>query len=226
MNMARDVRLIDKPVGFSSYQIVRVFTSCFEKVGHAGTLDPCASGLLIVLIGKATKRSQELQRCEKEYTGEILLGMTTDTYDIGGHVEHVALEYAQPRACSPSPLSRDAVCNAAQAFVGTLEQEPPRYSALKHKGRKLYELSRKGVRIRPRKRRVFVRSFSVTAYQYPVVSFTAVVGKGVYVRSLAHDFGTTLGTGATLLSLRRTRIGDYSVTEAETLGSVLGEMST
>ncbi len=224
--MSRDVRLVDKPVGFSSYQIVRVFTSCYDKVGHAGTLDPCASGLLIVLIGKATKRSQEIQQCEKEYVGEILLGMITDTYDISGHVERMGRKYTRQRACSPPPFSVDSLHDVAQTFVGTIEQEPPRYSALKHKGKKLYELSRQGVRIQPRKRKVFVRSFSVIEYQHPVVSFTTVVGKGVYVRSLAHDIGTNLGTGATLLSLRRTKIGDYSVDDADTLGSVLDELST
>ena len=220
--MSINVRLIDKPVGFSSYQIVRVFTSCYDKVGHAGTLDPCASGLLIVLIGKATKRSQEIQQCEKEYVGEILLGMKTDTYDISGHVEYMGRKH---RACSPPPFSVDSLQNVAQTFVGTIEQKPPRYSALKHKGKKLYELSRQGVCIQPRKRKVFVRSFSVIEYQHPVVSFTAVVGKGVYVRSLAHDIGVNLGTGATLLSLRRTKIGDYSVDDAETFGSVLDELS-
>jgi tRNA pseudouridine55 synthase len=226
VNITRYVRLIDKPVGFSSYQMVRVFTSCYDKVGHAGTLDPCASGLLIILIGKATKRSQALQQCEKEYVGELLLGMTTDTYDMSGNVERIWSQHARQRACSPPPFSIDVLNSVAQVFVGTIEQEPPRYSALKHKGRKLYELSRKGIRVRPQRRKVFIRSFSVIAYTHPVVSFATVVGKGVYIRSLAHDIGTELGTGATLLSLRRTKIGDYSVDDAETFGSVLDEMST
>jgi len=223
--MSRDVRLIDKPVGFSSYQIVRVFTSCYDKVGHAGTLDPCASGLLVVLIGKATKRSQEIQQYEKEYVGEILLGMTTDTYDISGHTECTGRTYTHQTACSMPPFSVDTLHDVVQTFVGAIEQKPPRYSALKHRGKRMYELSRQGIRIQPRKRKVFVRSFSVIEYRYPVVSFTTVVGKGVYVRSLAHDIGMNLGTGATLLSLRRTKIGDFSVGDAETLGSVLGELS-
>ncbi len=221
--MSKNIVLVDKPVGFSSFQIVRVFRRYYSKVGHAGTLDPCASGLLIMLIGQATKRSAELQQYEKTYHGEMFLGMMTDTYDMSGRIENCTLAEVQEKECTPAPFSVTTLSAVAQSFVGNIQQEPPRYSALKRNGRKLYELSRRGVHVQPQKRSVFIRSFSITDYRYPVVSFEIVVGKGVYVRSLAHDFGQKLNCGATLLSLRRTKIGEYVVDDAADLGAALHE---
>jgi tRNA pseudouridine55 synthase len=208
------VLLVDKPVGFSSFQVVRMLQKKYRKIGHAGTLDPFASGLLVVLIDKDTKRFQSFEDYEKEYSGEILIGVATDTYDISGSIIMQERTGKKP--------TRAMIENTARGFIGAIEQVPPRFSALKQGGQKLYELSRKGIRVSPNKRIVDIESFSIGDYDYPIITFTTVVGKGVYIRSLAHDLGQRLGTGGTLLSLRRHRIGEYSVTHAHTFGTLLG----
>lgn len=227
--MLDKILLVDKPVGFSSFQIVRILKSYYRKVGHAGTLDPFATGLLIILIGKATKRCIEIQKNEKEYIGEIILGMVTDTYDISGRKLKkiregqwifVSRENAGQNF-SPAHLSLEELNRTANEFTGEIEQIPPKFSAIKQGGRKLYELSRKGISVQPQKRRVFIKSFQITEFDYPKLKFNAVVGKGVYLRSLAFDFGNKLGCGATLLSLRRTRIGKYEVASAKKMGDIL-----
>jgi len=212
--MHHSVLLFDKPVGFSSFQIVRVLKKHYDKVGHAGTLDPFASGLLIILIGRATKQFENIQKLEKEYVGEIVLGITTDTYDITGTKteQHNFVKENYDLAT----LNR-----MAERFVGEIEQAPPRYSALKRRGRKLYQMSRKNVRIEITPRRVLVKSFRITDLDLPILRFKSIVGRGVYIRSLAHDLGNAAGCGATLLSLRRTRIGEYDLAQAEKLGSLL-----
>jgi tRNA pseudouridine55 synthase len=209
--------LIDKPVGFSSFQIVRILKNRYEKVGHAGTLDPFASGLLIILANSATKQFDSIQRWDKEYTGELSLGYSTDTYDITG-------KRKQKAAAKDISLTLPELNRIAQSFVGEIKQMPPRFSALKRNGRRLYELSRqnKPVKIEPRK--VLVKSFEIDGIDLPLVRFWSSVGKGVYIRSLAHDFGNKLGCGATLVSLRRVRIGEYRVAEAQKLGDILEPM--
>lgn len=211
--MRTDILLIDKPVGFSSFQIVRILKKQYRKVGHAGTLDPFASGLLIILIGSATKQFSEMQALDKEYSGEMVLGLSTDTYDISGkrarqvyRVEHSTI---------------DNLNDIAKKFIGEIEQIPPRFSALKVDGKKLYELSRQGTTVSPRSRTVIVKGLRITDVNGQIVGFHAVVGKGVYLRSLANDFGNALGCGATLVSLRRTKIGDYDVAEAKKIGEIL-----
>ena len=208
------VILVDKPVGFSSFQIVRLLQRNYDKVGHAGTLDPFASGLLILLTDRATKQFDDIQTREKEYTGEILLGTVTDTYDITG------TETTTPRAVNGNITLAD-LNQVASRFVGRIEQTPPRFSALKHHGQKLYQLSRKNQQVEITPRKVHVKSFCILDFDPPVMSFKAVVGKGVYIRSLAHDLGNTMGCGATMLSLRRTRIGEYRVAEAQKLGTLI-----
>lgn len=227
--MSDKILLVDKPVGFSSFQIVRVLKGCYKKVGHAGTLDPFASGLLVILIGKATKKCMEIQRNEKEYTGEIILGMVTDTYDISGR----KVEKMNEGPCvfdpqdnvgqsfGPENLSLEELNQTANNFTGDIEQIPPKFSAIKQDGRRLYELSRKGISVHPQKREVFIKSFQITEFDYPKLMFNAVVGKGVYLRSLAFDFGDRLGCGATLLSLKRIRIGKYDIADAKKLGDIL-----
>jgi tRNA pseudouridine55 synthase len=163
------IRLIDKPVGFTSFQIVNIFKRHYRKVGHAGTLDPFASGLLIVLIGSATKDFLSYQKCNKEYIGEMVLGMVTDSYDIAGQI-------------------------------------------LKERWN--------GNRVQPKKRKVMIVSFTITAVEYPILHFHALVGTGVYVRSLVFEYGNRLGCGATLISLRRTKIGDDSVRTAQKIGEI------
>lgn len=206
--------MADKPVGFSSFQIVRLLQRRFKKVGHAGTLDPFASGLLIILIDRATKEFDTVQRMDKEYTGEIVLGFSTDTYDITGAVRG-----------PDRPVARDIdlerLQTAAQEFTGAIDQVPPRYSALKQGGRRLYELSRQNTPFEIAPRRVLVKSFEIQEFDRPVLRFRAIVGQGTYLRSLAHDLGQRLGCGATLMSLRRTRIGEHTVARALRLGDIL-----
>lgn len=209
--------LVDKPIGFSSFQIVRLLQSRYRKIGHAGTLDPFASGLLIILTDQDTKRFQEYEKCEKEYSGEILLGMMTDTYDISGQFTITRHIHHRP--------TYDEIEEAVHGFVGTIRQKPPRFSALKHRGQKYYELSRRGIPVEPEMRTVKIQSFSVGDYNYPLVAFKAIVGKGVYIRSLAHDFGMHFGIGATLLSLRRQRIGEDAIADSCTLGCLLNNHS-
>lgn len=206
--------LIDKPVGFSSFQIVRMLQKRYKKVGHAGTLDPFASGLLILLVNRATKQFDNIQKKEKEYVGEILLGITTDTYDITG-IE------TEPRRAVNENMGLSGLNLITEQFVGEIEQTPPRFSALKHHGKKLYQLSRKNQKVEIAARKVFVKSFCIVDVDIPILRFKAVVGKGVYIRSLAHDLGNALGCGATLLSLRRMRIGEYGIAEAKKIGVLL-----
>ncbi len=216
------IQLFDKPVGFSSFQIVRILKKHYKKVGHAGTLDPCASGLLIILIGKATQKFNEIQTCEKHYTGDMILSVVTDTYDISGQiVKKMSREYISSMRENIMYFSILELNHIADGFVGEIKQVPPRFSAIKKGGKKLYELSRSGQEVQPKKRKVCVKSFRITSYDYPVLKFDAVVGKGVYIRSLVHDFGNRIGCGATLLSLRRIRIGDYHVADADKLGDIL-----
>ena len=210
--------LVDKPVGFSSFQVVRILQKSGKKVGHAGTLDPFASGLLILLFDRATKQFDSIQKLDKEYTGEILLGITTDTYDITGSLEVSAIT-------SKTDLELNTLNRLARQFVGVVQQTPPRFSALKRGGRRLYELSRKNEFISVNPRRVFIKSFDIELADPPLLTFRAVVGKGVYIRSLVHDFGKAIGPGACLLTLRRTRIGEHDVSQACSLGTILQEMS-
>lgn len=222
--MHNNILLVDKPVGFSSYQIVRVLKRQHKKVGHAGTLDPFASGLLIILTGEGTKKCLTIQTFEKEYIGDLILGMSTNTYDISG----AQIDDLRNGDNVPDQDKSDAAMfslqkfnEVARSFIGEIEQRPPLFSAIKYRGRRLYQLVRKGIEVVPKRRKVFVKSFTITRVQYPILSFNAVVGKGVYVRSLANDFGNMIGCGANLMSLRRIRIGDYSVAQAKTLGDIL-----
>ena len=212
--MSKEILFVDKPVGFSSFQIVSIFKKKHKKVGHAGTLDPFASGLLIILIGDATKEFISYQECDKEYIGDILLGTETDTYDIAGSV----LEQ-QKRMNLKWTMTE--LNQSAHAFIGEIEQTPPIFSALKQNGMKLYELSRQGHKVQPRKRRVVIQKFSITAVDYPILHFHTLVNTGVYIRSLAHAYGQTLGCGATLARLRRMRIGEHHVQKAKKIGEFL-----
>jgi tRNA pseudouridine55 synthase len=207
--------LIDKPVGFSSFQIVRILKKYYAKVGHAGTLDPFASGLLIILTDRATRQFESIQKQEKEYHGEMLLGMATDTYDITGRQLGPAVKLEN--------LNLAVLNRVFVQFTGEIQQTPPKFSALKYQGKKLYQLSRRGQKVEVQARTVSVKSLSVKDWDPPILRFRAVVGKGVYIRSLAHDLGKVLNCGATLASLRRTRIGKYEVTSAMKIGKILSQ---
>jgi tRNA pseudouridine55 synthase len=204
------VLLIDKPLTWTSFDAVkkvRILTGV-SKVGHAGTLDPLATGLLIICTGKFTKKINEYMAAEKEYTGTFTLGATTPTYDL----ESVPV----PKA-DYSDVSSEMIMGATQQFTGTIMQTPPAHSAIKKSGTPAYILARKGKEVKMDPRPITISSFEITAIQLPVVQFKVVCSTGTYIRSLANDFGEALGCGAYLSSLRRTRIGIFNVDDALTI---------
>ncbi|MEY4113777.1 MAG: hypothetical protein RLZ76_470 [Bacteroidota bacterium] len=204
------VLLIDKPLTWTSFDAVkkvRILTGV-SKVGHAGTLDPLATGLLIICTGKFTKKINEYMAAEKEYTGTFTLGATTPTYDL----ESVPV----PKA-DYSDVSSEMIMGAPQHFTGKIMQTPPAHSAIKKSGTPAYILARKGKEVKMDPRPITISSFEITAIQLPVVQFKVVCSTGTYIRSLANDFGEALGCGAYLSSLRRTRIGTFNVDDALTI---------
>lgn len=207
--------LIDKPLQWSSFQAVNALKWAIRKqfnlkkfkIGHAGTLDPLATGLLIICTGKFTKRIPELQGQVKEYTGSFTLGATTPSYDLETEVD---------RTYPTEHIDQEAIQEATKQFLGKIEQLPPMFSALKVEGKRLYELARKGKEVELTPRTVELFEFDITEVQLPRVDFRVVCSKGTYIRSLAHDFGKALGSGAHLTALRRTKIGDFNVNNAST----------
>ena len=199
---------IDKPATWSSFQVVKKlrYLTKAKKVGHAGTLDPLATGLLIICTGKHTKIINTYQGQEKEYTGKFKLGVTTASYD----AEEIE-ENEQPI----DHITKEAIteCVSSQ-FVGTIMQKPPIFSAVKVGGERAYSKARKGQDVVIQPKEVTIHEFEVTAYYPPYVSFKIVCGKGTYIRSIARDLGEALGCGAYMSELRRTRIGDFSVDDA------------
>jgi tRNA pseudouridine55 synthase len=206
------VILIDKPLHWTSFDVVRKLRNLLQikKIGHAGTLDPLATGLLIVCTGKFTKKINEYMAQEKKYTGHITLGAVTPTYDL----ESEPQDFKDYTAIDNSKLAA-----AALAFTGDIQQYPPVYSAIKKDGVALYELARRGEDVDLKARPVHIQSFSMTAANLPVVEFEVVCSTGTYIRSLANDVGKLLGCGAHLSSLRRTAIGNFSTADAVTMES-------
>lgn len=201
------ILLFNKPILWTSHDAVDYARRRLgqRSVGHAGTLDPLATGLLVLLVGSATKRSNELSGLDKDYAGTIRLGVTTETQDMEG------------RIVSESPVDsvlESRVREVFGALTGPLEQAPPAYSAIKKDGRKLYEWARKGVAVAPEPRKVTVARFELLGYDEPEARFELTCSKGTYVRSLAEETGRRLGCGAALSSLVRTRIGPYSLADA------------
>ncbi len=208
--------LIDKPEGMSSFKVVSIIKGILrvKKIGHAGTLDPMATGLLPVCIGRATKLAQFIMAGMKVYKGCICLGRATDTYDMEGHVVKEAVV--------PQNMTKEYLVSKASAFTGWIKQTPPPFSALKHNGKPLYVLARKGIMIEKEARRCFIASFDITSYKWlsekeALAYFTVSCSKGTYIRSLANDFGIHIGTYAFLHSLCRERIGQFSIKEAITI---------
>ncbi len=204
------ILLIDKPIDWTSFDVVRRVKLELQekKVGHVGTLDPKATGLLIVCTGRKTKEFGRFAGLEKEYTGTFQLGVSTPSYDL----ETEITEERDYRAITVEQLREEA-----RRLTGKLRQVPPMYSAIKHKGKPLYKIARKGRSIEREAKEIEVREFEITAYDPPRGSFRVVCSKGTYVRSLIHDLGRVLGCGAVLSSLRRTRIGTYRVDDALTI---------
>lgn len=210
---AGEVLLIDKPLTWTSFDVVKKVRNTLrvKKIGHAGTLDPLASGLLILCTGKFTKRIDEIQAQEKEYTGTITLGQTTPSYD---------LETPVSETRDISHLTEDDIKAAANSFVGTIDQIPPIYSAVMVDGKRAYDLARKGKEAELKARTITIKAFDITHIEGAVVSFKVICTKGTYIRSLAHDLGQKLGCGAHLSSLVRTRIGDYKLEDALTIEDI------
>ncbi|MBW2937010.1 tRNA pseudouridine(55) synthase TruB [Aureisphaera sp. CAU 1614] len=207
------VLLIDKPLQWTSFQVVnkvrwllrKEFQLKKLKVGHAGTLDPLATGLLILCTGKFTKKIDSYQAQEKEYTGTITLGATTPSYDLETEID---------QTFDISKITDAQIREATQQFIGEIEQQPPVFSALKKDGKRLYEFARAGEDVEVPKRKITISAFEITTIEMPNVSFRVVCSKGTYIRSLAHDFGKALHNGAHLSALRRTKIGGFSVEDA------------
>lgn len=199
--------LIDKPAGPTSHDIVDVIRHEFgiKKVGHCGTLDPNATGLLILLLGKATKLSEKMMSADKVYEGSMKLGVTTNTYDAEGEVQ----------LTRPVPaLSLDDLSRTAQTFVGDQMQLPPMVSAIKKDGVPLYKLARKGIEVERKERFMHIYRFAINAYDDATAYFDVACTKGAYVRTLVFDFGEKLGCGAHLASLRRVSSGTFNVANA------------
>lgn len=207
------VVLIDKPLNWTSFQVVNkirwLIRKQFDlkklKVGHAGTLDPLASGLLILCVGKFTKKIDTYQAQHKEYTGTITLGATTPSYDLETEID---------QTFDISRITSEMIHNATVTFIGEIDQKPPVFSALKKEGKRLYEFARAGEEVEIPTRKITISAFEITKIELPNVEFRVACGKGTYIRSLAHDFGKVLDNGAHLSALRRTKIGDFSVVNA------------
>lgn len=206
------ILLVDKPAGFTSHDVIAKLRGILKerRIGHSGTLDPMATGLLTVFLGRATRAVQFAENQNKVYDGALRLGITTDTQDITGtvltHTEH--------------SIGEDELKEVFSRFVGELKQLPPMYSAVKKDGKKLYELARKGVEVEREPRDVTIYSLEYTGRQGEDFLFRAACSKGTYIRTLCHDIGRTLGPGAVLTSLRRREAGQFSVKDAHTLEEI------
>jgi tRNA pseudouridine55 synthase len=207
------VLLIDKPIQWTSFDVVNKLRRKLKikKIGHAGTLDPLATGLLILCTGKMTKRIDEFQAQEKEYTGNFVIGQTTPSHD---------LETLVSEAKDISSISDEVIHEAIKKFTGTIQQVPPIHSAIKVDGKRAYALARKGKDPELKPREVTVSAFEITGIQLPTVSFRIICSKGTYIRSLARDFGEELGVGAYLSKLCRTRIGQFHLKDALTIEDI------
>lgn len=201
------VLLMDKPLQWTSFDVVkkiRIQTG-ISKVGHAGTLDPLATGLLIVCTGKYTKKINEYMAAEKEYIGSFTLGYTTPTYDLESEpVLHASYDH----------LTMEDLISATETFKGEIMQVPPVFSAIKKEGKPAYLLARKGKEVKMEPRKITISAFDILSMTDNLVNFRVICSTGTYIRSLAFDFGMSLGSGAYLSSLRRTRIGDFHVDKA------------
>ena len=208
------VLLIDKPLNWTSFQVVnklrwhirQKFNLKKIKVGHAGTLDPLATGLLIICTGKFTKKIDEYQGQIKEYTGEITLGATTPSYDLESEIDKTfPIEH----------ITNELIHETVKLFIGEIAQKPPMFSALKKDGVRFYDMAREGKTIEIATRKINIAEFEITNIDLPKVNFRVVCSKGTYIRSLAYDFGKALNSGAHLSALRRTKIGEFSIEKAK-----------
>ena len=211
-----EVFLIDKPLDWTSFDAVNLIRAVIKryhgirklKVGHAGTLDPLATGLLIVCTGRMTKQIDNFQAQEKVYTGSMLLGQTTPTYDLE----------SEPDAFYPTEgITEEMMEEARKLFVGDIMQRPPKFSAIKIQGKRAFEYARSDEEVALKERLVHIEDFKIDASNFPTVNFEVKCSKGTYIRSLVNDFGKALNNGACMTSLRRTKIGEFSVENARDL---------
>ena len=205
-----EIILIDKELKWTSFDVVSKLRNSIKKkldikkikVGHAGTLDPLATGLLIICTGKMTKNIENFSKLNKTYTGKITLGSTTPSYDLE----------TKPNVNYPiEHIDENMIINTAKKFEGKIFQKPPIFSAVKKDGVRLYKLARKGMNVNIKKREIIINNFTINAINFPEIEFTVTCSKGTYIRSLANDFGKELNSGAHLSELRRTSIGDYLI---------------
>lgn len=207
------ILLFDKPIGWTSFDLVKKIRAFIKhlsgvkkfKIGHAGTLDPLASGLLIICVGKKTKTIDQIQLQDKEYDGVFYIGATTPSFDLESEIdEHYPTEH----------ITDELIIATSKQFIGELKQIPPQYSAVKINGKRAYEYARQGQDVKIDAKNINIYDFKVTKIEMPYVHFTIRCSKGTYIRSIARDFGYTLNSGAHLIELKRTKIGDYSLQNA------------
>ena len=210
------VLLINKEINWTSFDVVKKIKNLLKekfrfkkiKVGHAGTLDPLATGLLVICTGKSTKMISEIQNQKKEYTGELTMGATTPSYDLETEIDH---------RYDISNISEKDISSKTKLFIGEVSQKPPIFSAIKVKGERLYEKARRGEKINIKKRKITVYNFKLTKILLPKIHFIIECSKGTYIRSIAHDFGKSLNNGAHLSKLIRTKIGDFDLKDAKSI---------
>lgn len=208
------VFLVDKPYEWTSFDVVKKIRNALKikKVGHAGTLDPLATGLLIICAGKMTKQIDTFQQQEKEYTGTFVIGKTTESFDLEKEVVEVA---------DISHVTEPDILSAVAKLTGEIQQIPPMHSAIRKDGKRVYESARKGISLELDARTVIVNTFEITGISLPEIHFRIVCTKGTYIRSLARDLGELLGVGAYLSALTRTRIGKYRLEDADNLTELI-----
>ncbi|MBS4043576.1 MAG: tRNA pseudouridine(55) synthase TruB [Chitinophagaceae bacterium] len=213
------VLLINKPLQWTSFDVVKKIRGLIKirKIGHAGTLDPLATGLLIICTGKFTKKINEYMGMEKEYTGTITLGATTPTFDLESEPENFK---------DTSHLNKEQIHLATKQFTGDILQMPPQHSAIKKDGVRLYESARKGIHVKVEPRPVIIHEFDITKIEGKLIHFRVLCSTGTYIRSLANDFGEALGVGGYLSSLCRTKIGNFNVIAAQSIEDFEKELKT
>lgn len=218
------ILLIDKPLNWTSFQVVnkirwhikQKFNLKKIKVGHAGTLDPLATGLLIICCGKETKKINNYQGLIKEYTGTITLGATTPSYDLETEVD---------KTFSINHITKDFLKDTVQQFLGEIDQKPPIFSAIKKDGKRLYELARKGETTEIKSRKITIFEFEILTVNMPKIEFRIVCSKGTYIRSIANDYGKALNSGGHLSELRRTKIGNFNVENSKSINDYIDSLS-
>ena len=207
------ILVINKPSDMTSHDVVDVVRRKFKmkRVGHAGTLDPLATGVLVMLLGKATKRFVEFSSSDKAYLATMTLGLTTDTADVRGNViERKSFDH----------INEDSFKEALRGFVGDIEQVPPMFSALKYKGKRLYQLAREGIKVDLEPRRIHVSSLELVNFSPPDVRISLECSKGTYVRKIAEDIGVLLGCGACIAQIHRTKVGPFDIEDAKDLNDI------